>query len=305
MAQKVDNNEKILLYNRKTGIVEEEKVFEKGLMDLIYNTVIGRCVTNLLLKKKFFTKLYGIAQNKPKSKRKIGEFIDKYNIDLDEIELPISSYNTFNEFFIRKLKPHARPVCKDPQALISPADARLLTYNISMDTIIPVKGIKYTLQELVRDKETVKPFIDGVCMVFRLAPVDYHRFCYIDDGHHKDTITIDGFLHSVNPISLSKDFPVFQENYRQYTVLHTKNFDDVIHMDVGAMIVGKIIQANKNGCSFERGQEKGYFEFGGSTVVLLFKPNVVSLDEDIQNNSKKGIETLVKFGEKIGKTKEL
>jgi phosphatidylserine decarboxylase len=70
-------------------------------------------------------------------------------------------------------------------------------------------------------------------------------------------------------------------------------------MEVGALLVGKIV--NHHGpAAVRRGQEKGYFQFGGSTVVLLLKKDTALLDEDILENSRNGIETVVKFGEKIG-----
>ena len=127
---------------------------------------------------------------------------------------------------------------------------------------------------------------------------DYHRYCYIDNGSKSRNIHIDGELHTVNPIALGR-YNIYKRNSREYTVLHTENFGDAVQVEVGAMLVGRIVNHDGEG-KIRRGTEKGMFEFGGSTIVMLFEKDRISIDSDILRNSANGDETVVKYGEKIG-----
>jgi phosphatidylserine decarboxylase len=216
------------------------------------------------------------------------------------MELPLENYQNFNQFFTRKLKPDSRKIDLDKNILISPADSKLMVYKIKNSLVVPVKGLKYTIGDLLKNQKLAENYSNGYCMVFRLAPMDYHRFCYIDNGTQEKVINIDGLYYSVHPYALSKSHPAFTENHRHYTVLETENFGDLVYMEVGAMFVGKIFQHNYSKKKFTKGEEKGYFEFGGSTIVLLFKENTIQVDENILNFSSQGIETIVKYGSSIG-----
>lgn len=292
---------KITLYNRESNKLDEESIPGRHLLNFIYNTKSGLLISEKILKKKFFSHYYGNILKKPGSKKRISKFIQKYNINLDEFLDPVASFNSFNDFFIRKLKPMARPVNLYPEILISPADSRLSVHNIRNDYVIPVKGRKFTLLELTCNPEITEKYHNGLCLIFRLAPVDYHRFCYIDEGEQTRVISAGKFFHSVNPVALKTNLPVFQGNYREYCELKTKNFGEVLEIEVGAMGVSKIIQFYPDGYNFKRGEEKGYFEFGGSTIIMIFKQNTISIDDDILKYSEAGIETLVKYASSIGK----
>lgn len=293
-------NTTVRLYNKETGMEENEVLFQSEASNFLYNNKFGKLLMNVIFKRRFTSNLIGFHKNSKYSKKEILPFINTFKINVDEILRPIDSFVSFNDFFIRELKEGSRKVDIDVKSLISPADSKLLTYTIKNDTIIPFKGSRFTIYELLKNHDLANEYIDGVCLVFRLAPVDYHRFCYIDDGYHQEITPINGNLHSVNNFALSSGTKVFQENYREYCVLHTKNIKKVIHIDVGAIGVGRIKQHNIKGCSFKKGQEKGYFEFGGSTIILLFKKNTVKIDSDILKYSENGIETIVKYGSKIG-----
>lgn len=292
--------EKISLYNRETKEVEEEIVSLKNIMDFMYNTRTGLFFTEKFLKKKYFSLVYGNTLKTPSSKKNISNFIKQHKIDINEIENPIDSFNSFNEFFIRKLKPIARPIETKPNILISPADARLSIYQIKEDTIIPVKGSRFTIADLVQDNEIAKKYMNGLCLVFRLAPADYHRFCFIDDGEQTPVKPIGEHYHSVHPIALKSNLPIFKENYREMCEIKTKHFSDILSIDVGALGVSKIVQNYPDGCICSKGQEKGYFEFGGSTTILIFQKNRIRIDDDIKDFSNQGIESKVKYGSKIG-----
>jgi phosphatidylserine decarboxylase len=292
--------EPILLYNRKTGSLEEEAVFEKDLMEFLYGSRIGFFITELLFKHRWTTELYARMQHSPGSKAKIRKFVESHGIALDDLERPIDSFNSFNEFFIRRLKSSARPIDRDPASLISIADCRLSVYPIREDAIYPVKARSFTLAQLLGGEEISAGYAGGLCLIFRLAPVDYHRFGYVDDCEQSPVEAINGFYRSVHPLSLRMMKAVFTENRREYCVLKTANFGEVIHIDVGATGVGRIVQLHPGGGRCARGEEKGYFEFGGSTVILLLKAGVAKIDDDIAEYSGRGVETIVRYGEKIG-----
>lgn len=289
----------IPLYNRQTKTLETETVFEQGLMEFLFGTRFGFGLAETVLKHRWPTALFAYWQHSPFTKAKIQQFVAQFGINTAEIERPLESFKSFNDFFIRKLKASARPIDQTPGHLISPADSRLLAYEIKHDTLLPVKGRAFTLLELLRNA-LANEYLDGLCLIFRLAPADYHRFAYIDDGEQSPITVIKGFYRSVNPLAIWRQLPVFSENQREFCILHTRNFGDVVHVDVGATGVGRMVQHQRQGGPCQRGQEKGYFEFGGSTSILLFKAGVVKLDNDIAAYSARGIETLVRYGEKIG-----
>jgi phosphatidylserine decarboxylase len=296
--------EPTLLYNRKSGSLEEETVFEKDVMEFLYGSRLGFFITELLFKHRWATELYARLQHGPGSKQKIRKFVESHGVNLDELERPIESFNTFNEFFIRKLKASARPIDCDPSSLISIADCRLSAYPIREDAVYPVKAESFTLARLLGGDETAASYAngyaDGLCLIFRLAPVDYHRFGYVDDCEQSPVERINGFYRSVHPLSLRKMKAVFTENRREYCILKTANFGEIVHIDVGATGVGRIVQRHPGGGRCARGEEKGYFEFGGSTVILLLKPGAAKIDDDIAEYSGRGIETIVRYGENIG-----
>ena len=172
---------------------------------------------------------------------------------------------------------------------------------IEAGTMVPIKGASFTVAGLLGDGAAAEALHGGDCLVFRLAPVDYHRFAYVDEGHHEGQRRIPGRLHAVNPIALWKGVRAFQDNTRDVVVLETAHFGTVVHVDVGAIAVGRIVQHYREPHHFQRGQEKGYFEFGGSTTVLLFEPGAVILDDDVREYSARGIEVLVRYGARIGR----
>ncbi len=292
---------RILVYNRHSKAVEEEEIFEKRLTNLFYGTLVGRSFGGFVLIRRPLSKLYGYFQNRRISVRGIDRFVKKCRINNDDFDVPPKGYRCFNDFFTRKIKPGRRPVDPDPRVLISPADSRLIVYPIDGNKVYPIKGVTFTVEELIADRPAAEAYLGGLCLVFRLAPADYHRFCYIDDGEHGPVHPIGGNFHSVNPIALRRNLRIFQKNYREYCILDTKNFGAVIQIEVGALLVGKIHQHLPGGGQFFRGQEKGYFEFGASTIIIVLKPHTVNIDDDIAEYSRKGMEALVQYGSAIGK----
>ena len=232
----------------------------------------------------------------PLSKPLIKPFTRRSGIDTSEYIM--KGINSYNDFFTRRIKPGRRPVDTDPDHLISPCDSKLTVHKINSRSFFCIKGSRYRVSDLVSNEFLAKRYCGGYCCIFRLEVNDYHRYCYIDDGVKSENTYIRGELHTVNPIALER-YNIYKRNSREYTVLHTENFGDVVQIEVGAMLVGRIVNLHEES-SFMRGDEKGRFEFGGSTIVLLFEKDSIVPDMDILRNSADGTETVVKYGEKIG-----
>ena len=288
------------LYNRISKSTEHENTYKIDGLSFLYGTRLGKALTGSVINKRIISNLYGQLVKSRNSVKQIPKFIEHYAINTDEIKRPLHSFKSFNDFFIRELKEGSRPIDTTATHLISPADSRLFVFDLSKSKSLPVKGYWYNLNALIKDKKLVNEYADGWCFIYRLAPSDYHRYCYIDNGHQEKVKRLRGVLHSVHPIALSVTKSLIAKNYRELTIMHTSNFGDVLQLEVGALLVGKIIQHQKQPYSFVRGEEKGYFEFGGSTIIQLFKKGSIQIDNDILEYSEKGIETIVRMGEKVG-----
>ncbi len=250
-----------------------------------------------LMTARWVSKLVGRYLDGGLSRRKIKKYIKKHGIDMTQfIE---EDYRSFNAFFTRRIKPELRPFDFEPTALVSPCDAKLSVYDIAEDSTFDIKGFDYTVDALLGgNSELARRFDGGKCLVFRLTVTDYHRYFFFDGGEAESNTFIKGRLHTVQPAALSRR-RVFTENCREYTVLNTDNFGTAVQVEVGAMMVGRIVNDVKSG-RFERGEEKGRFEFGGSTVVLLLERGAAVIDDELEYNTKRGGETVVKCGERIG-----
>ena len=291
----------IKYYNRKENKYEIEMVAGEKYLNWSYSSPSGKSLVELFLKKKLFSKLYGYYCDTKVSSKKINAFIKDFNIDMSVYASPHDKYSSFNEFFIRALNPGAREMDKSKDTLISPCDGKVSAYeNINLDDLVQVKGLTYSLKELLKDNEIYNLYHGGTCLIFRLCPTDYHRFHFIDDGICGDTTKIKGHYYSVNPIALKSVKRLFCENKREWSVFHSDNFSDVIYVEVGATCVGSIIQNFTPNTRIAKGEEKGYFKFGGSTVILFFKKDVVKIHEDLITQTQLGFETSVLLGEKIG-----
>lgn len=279
------------IWDRKRNIFYEEKEYGKKKLDFLYNTFLGRILLKLIFSRVWFSKLQAIYQNSKISKRKILPFILKYNVDMSVYEN--QSYNSFSDFFKRKR------IIKNKtfeNELIAIADSKLQVFSIQDNLELKIKQSIYSLNELIQDEQIAKKYKDGTCLIYRLSMDDYHRFMFLDDGNIINSKKIKGVLHTIRPIS--KRYNVFCQNSRQVTFLNTKNFGRVIQIEVGAMLVGKIVNYKK--INFKRLEEKGYFDFGGSTIVQLFEKEKIKIDGDILAKSKENIETKVEIGMKIG-----
>nr|WP_330389431.1 phosphatidylserine decarboxylase [Geosporobacter ferrireducens] len=293
----------IYYIDRKSGEKKKEIVAGEKFLRWIYDTKPGISLLEAIVKRKVFSSLYGKLQDFSSSSKKISSFVKELEIDMKEAKREaIDEYRNFNDFFARELKPEARPICQTENCLIAPADGRVLAYErIDIHQVIQVKGFHYSLEDVFQNKEWAQSYQGGTCIVVRLCPADYHRFHFPDSGMPKAARKIGGEYYSVNPIGLHKIEKVYCINKREITKFLSNHFEEIAIVEVGATCVGTIIQTYIPEKEVHKGQEKGYFKFGGSTVILFLKKDQVKIDEDIIQNTKAGLETRVLMGEAIGR----
>lgn len=258
------------------------------LLSFLYTNIFGRMLLKPLIQPQV-SKLAGRYLSSAHSKWLIPKFIERNEIDMDIYEE--CDYSSFNDFFTRKIKPDCRPVPEDLDVLISPCDCLATVYPIQENTTFSIKNTEYTLRSLLRSPRLAKRFRGGYAYVLRLTVEDYHRYLYSVSGKQSKNYHIDGTFHTVNPIA-NDYLPIYKENTREYTVIRSKEFGDVLQMEVGALLVGKISN-HKQSTVVTRGEEKGFFEYGGSTIVVLTQKGRVTPRSDLLTNSKNGYETKV------------
>ena len=285
--------------DRKTGARVVESVMGDKALRFAYETLLGRTLWPVLFGSKAVSAWLGRRYDAPRSKKDIAALAAIPGCRVEEAEKPLADYASFNDFFTRSIKPGARPVSFDPDVLISPCDGYMSAYRISSDSVFSIKDSYYNVEDLVGGSEIAQEYLSGTCLVLRLGVENYHRYCYIDDGFKSRNYHIPGRYHPVQPIVVRKH-PVFIQNTREYTVLYTKNFGIVTQIEVGACLVGRICNHHEAGV-IRRGEEKGYFCFGGSTIVLLFKEGAVNIPQEVFDATSEGKEAIVKYGEAIGR----
>lgn len=239
---------------------------ESRIIRFLYGTVPGRMILKPLVSSGA-SRLAGWFLSSSFSKRMIPGFISKHNIDMTGMVVPCGGYSSFNDFFTRRrLRKQDRPL---QGQMICPCDGLLSAVHIEDNTELTIKGSSYRTRQLLEDELLAEAFRGGVALIFRLTPQHYHRYCYCVDGEVLLEKRIDGELHCVRPIAL-ETVPVFIRNSREYQVIRTESGHTLVQMEVGALLVGKISNHHvQAGEKVQAGQEKGFFEFGGSTIILL------------------------------------
>lgn len=291
--------EPIAYWNRAAQREEIEQVYGDAAIKWLYGTPLGQKLSDLWLSGRLPSQAYGVYQSSLLSRRKIAPFIKAFGIPMgDYLD---EQYGSFNDFFIRKFKPGKRVFVSDPWRLPAFAEARYLAYDrISRDQVFPVKGQHMSAQALLGNADLAREFEGGPLLLARLCPVDYHRYHYPDTGRTLKHYPVHGKLHSVNPAALRFKGDIFATNERHVSVLETRGFGKLAYIEVGAMMVGKIVQTHPEDRPFERGMEKGYFLFGGSTVIVLGQPGAWRPDADLlEQTSRHHRETYVKLGDGV------
>ena len=293
---------KVFYFDRETGEKKLEKIYGGKALLLLYGEGFFSPILRFLASKfSLVSTLYGWWQKLPLSKKKISPFVSAYEVDASEFLTPISEFPSFNAFFCRKLKATARPIASGEETAIIPADGRYLVYpDISTQGGFFVKDKQFSLQALLKDDPLAEEYKDGSLVLGRLCPTDYHRFHFPTSGIPTNRRLINGSLFSVNPIALIKNIHIFSENKREITIFENTPFGKVLLLEVGATNVGTIHQTYLLNKPVFKGEEKGYFSFGGSSIVLIFKRNALHFCEDLLKNSENKIETLCKMGQPLG-----
>ena len=295
----MDDEFEIRYRDRRTGRTITEPL-SYPFFQRVFQSPFVLGLFHLLLNHSIFCRLYGWRQARPGSRRKISRFVRDYGIDVEEIEYPLDRYPNFNAFFTRRLKPDTRPFAPEPDALSCPADGKVLVFQHLLEGArIPVKGAPVPLERLLDSEAGARPYRHGSALVVRLAPYDYHRFHFPDSGTAGPARAVAGRYHIVNPLGLARVPGVFWRNRRAVTGFDSDRFGRIAYLEIGGFAVGSIVETYTPG-PVERGQEKGYFQFGGSTLVLLFEPEAVVFDDDLKEYSGRGVEVHVRAGSRIG-----
>lgn len=287
----------IQYYSSLSGTIETEQVYGEGFLRFAYDNPLGKMALHLFIKRPFFSHWYGWRMNQPKSKQKIAPFLAHYGLDPAEFADDVSTYSSFNEFFFRKLQPSARPIDSDPASIVFPADGRHLAFaNAAEISSVFVKGQSFDLEKLLGSADLAQRYEKGALLLSRLCPVDYHRFHFPVSGIPQPSTIINGPLFSVSPIALRKNLSYFWQNKRSITSIATEQFGTVLMLEIGATCVGSIHQTYAPHAAVRKGDEKGYFAFGGSSTILLFEPGRLKIDADFLNRSQQGLETYARMG---------
>jgi phosphatidylserine decarboxylase len=291
----------IIYIDRKTGQKEIEKIYGARVLELLYDRpLLHRWLLPLISKNPLFSALYGWIQKSSMSKKKIAPFIAEYGVDQTEFLDPFS-YCSFNDFFIRKLKPESRPIAEGDIAVI-PADGRYYFYpNIAAAEGFLVKGEKFSLESLLENGHLAEKYKEASLVIGRLCPSDYHRFHFPCNGVMEESQLINGWLYSVNPVALQRDINIFTKNKRAVTEILSPLFGRVLFIEIGATNVGSIHQTYQPYKWYEKGAEKGYFSFGASSLIMLFPKGSIEFDEDLLAASREGMEIRCLMGQSMGK----
>ena len=295
-----DTHTAIQYLDRRTGELREEVVLGEGFVRWVYESALGGVLRRSMLTRLVPSKIYGRWKSSSLSKRAIPGVVKQLSIDMGECVVPDGGFTSFNDFFTRRLRPGARPVVADPRRLASPADGRTFAYvDVQGDTLLPAKGHKISLRELLADDAEAARFAGGTVIIVRLCPADYHRFHFPCAGVASAARTIAGPLESVSPIALTRGHAILDRNKRDVAYIDSPAFGRVAYLEIGAMFVGSIVQTYRPG-PVAAGDEKGCFEFGGSTVILVLEPGRVTIDADLVDSTRRGVEVLLRMGEAIG-----
>ena len=265
-------------------------------LHFLYHTAPGRMLLKPLCSRGL-SRLCGAFLDSRPSKLLIPLFLKKAGIDTSEYEM--EGFRCFNDCFCRRVKPGRRPVELSEEMMISPSDGRLSVWPIEEGVVIPVKQSRFTVEGMLRDRKLAERYRGGLCLVYRLSVDHYHRYGYAESGRKSRNRFISGILHTVQPIALAQK-PVFMENCREYTCIKTKQAGVLVQMEVGAMLVGRIRNWETEPADVVRGEEKGTFLYGGSTIIVLVEPGKVDILPEILEASARGEETNVRCGQAVG-----
>lgn len=293
--------EPIVFFNRRTGQLETERIYGEAWLRWIYGNPLGRLSLAAVVRRAWFSAWYGWRMNRPVSANRVLPFVVDYDLDAEEFTRPATAYRSFNEFFYRTLRPGARPIAPGAEVAVLPADGRHLAYqDVDAADGFYIKGKKFTLAALLGSDELAREFAGGSMLISRLCPVDYHRFHFPVAGTPGEARLINGWLYSVSPLALRLNPGYLVENKRMVTLIDSERFGRVAQLEVGATMVGAILQSYVPGRAVAKGDEKGMFAFGGSCVITLFARGRIVFDRDLVEHSAQQREVYARMGERLG-----
>ncbi|MFQ5991525.1 MAG: phosphatidylserine decarboxylase [Nitrospiraceae bacterium] len=289
-------------YDRQTGALRTEEAYAGSFLFWAYNTRLGGAITHLLLRQKLVSQLYGWCQNQRWSRPKIRAFVERFDVNVDEFVCPLEHFTSFNQFFTREIDLSKRPITADPYICVAPADGKLLAYPaVDIDRTFRIKGASFNLCRFLRDDALAAQYAGGSMVISRLSFADYHHFHFPDSGVPGHAGPIQGKYYAVGPYALTRPVPFYAENYRMVTLFNSDHFGQIAMVEIGAFAVGSVHQRYQPGIHVTKGARKGFFQIGGSTVVLLFRRGAVTIDHDLCQNTQQGMETYVRVGDSIGR----
>jgi len=296
----VTQTQEILFHDRYENRLRSEAIFGEKPLRWAYETALGRLCLEGVIKRRWFSRLYGRWADTRHSAREIAPFLARFGVDPDEFLDSPESFRSFNEFFSRRLRPEARPLAPGPDTVVFPANGRhLLVPDLSRHSTIYAKDRCFDLSTFLGDAALAEQFAGGSAILSRLCPTDYHRFHFPLDGQCGLPRLINGSLYSVNPIALARSLRFLHENKRRVTEIQNPRIGKYLFLEIGATNVGSIVDTAAVGPVL-RGEEKGYFRFGGSMVATLFLPGTLHPAEDLAGQSADGIELYARMGDRMG-----
>lgn len=288
--------------DRRTGQHRTDPVYAAAFLDWCYNTPLGAALTRALLSRPFVSKAYGWYYRRSWTRRRIAPFAQAMGVNLAELTQPLASFRSFDEFITRSIDLSCRPIDADPCACVSPADGRIMAYPaLDAGVALRIKGGVFDREALLRDAELAQRHAGGAVAIVRLYLADYHHFHFPDSGTPEEPRAVRGRYFAVSPYARRRTVPFYGENHRVITSFRSDHFGTIAMIEIGSFTVGSVRERFVPGDHVAKGDHKGWFALGGSVVVLLFEPGVVTFAEDLCANTRAGLETYVHVGEAIGR----
>lgn len=293
--------DRIVYFDRYLNRECEEKIYGERALRWTYESMLGKAALAAVVRRTWFSRWYGWRMNRPASTSLIAPFIKDFALDADEFTLRPDQFENFNQFFSRRLKPIARPIDERPNTLVFPADGRHLCIpDLSASKGLFVKGQTFDVRSLVDNDSLAERFAGGSLLLSRLCPIDYHRFHFPFAGIPADARLVNGPLYSVNPIALAENIQILTQNKRVVTEVQTETVGSYLTIEVGATCVGSIRQTYEPAAAIAKGDEKGYFQFGGSSTITIFQPGRIRFDDDLVQHSSEHRELYARMGDHMG-----
>ena len=296
------SSDPFVYYDRGRGEWRRERVHREGWLDWAYNTWGGWAARQVLASRAAFSRLYGWYNRTAWSRRRIRPFVERMGIDLSESRQHLEDFESFSAFFEREVDPRRRPLCGEPDALLAPCDAKYLAYpSLPAEAVFPIKGALFDRRRLLADEAAAHAQDGGAVIIGRLSLADYHHFHFPDSGIPAAPRSVPGRYEAGGPYARRRPVHFYAGNHRMVTPFASDHFGPMALVEVGALTVGSLRQSFAPATRVAKGTRKGTFALGGSTVVLVFAPGAIELDQDLLARTRQGVETYVRWGERLGR----